>query len=716
MSLERETLDTETLPIEEKSLGIELKLGASAEAELSGYIRAAYSEIKSDRTSLEAEWADNQLRYESAFPKHQGPWPGSSDIRPPLTRVVSDTLHALYVNSFFGNKSKVRARPIGQDDVNKAHKNELYMSYVLEDEVGFYEVMDKATQDFLGPTGNAFLEPRYVIEKEMREEKITEKIPTNPDDPASPMQTLERMENYEETIFDGTRVDIISSENIYASANWEDAEEAAEKDILIKVMPQSLEEIRRKAKGQKPKYHNVDMLDSLMATPTQSSLTLAKESIDMITKEYLKGRKIINSSEVYLWWKTKEDKEERVIVTMDIDSGVIFRVIKGKCRIRHLKPYGVRGRFWGRSPISIVKQLQKHVDAVVNQRVDAATIANLPFGFYKSGGTWNPQTFSIMPAHFYPVDNPGDVAFAPTPKVDSSLYNEEGKAWEYIERLFGLSENIQGTSTRGQTTATEALEISKRSSIKFGAPFRRVVGQLNPLFGDIHELNYEHAPAEKQFRVIGRDSLPVFQKYTREDSKARLNFSFEVQTTFDEQMMRDTMLLAFRLWRQDPQIAMHRAFLYRFTRDSMESVLGDSSAYLPVPEEAKLPSAEEAIQLILSGERIEPKPGIDPEHYLRVFADYINSEEFKEIRPDQEKAIFAFYAKTKLMKETFDKFNLNMSGQFEGVMNQEMGGLPGVSVGKNPSNRFNQMRIGETGKSMQQNVQNGAQMQPMGTP
>lgn len=700
----RETVDLETLPLEEKSLGVEVRLSEGQEEELSGYIRAAYGEIKADRTALESEWADNQNRYEATFAKATGPWPGSSDIRPPLSRVVCDTLQAIYMNSMFGNRSKVRAYPIGADDAPKAAKNEKYMKYVLDQEVGMYDLADKFTTDFLGPTGNAFLEPRYVVEQEDREEQITETIQTNPDDTQSPKQTIQRMDTYTETIFDGDKVDIISSEHIYAGPAWENALEAAERDILIKVMPQSLEEIRRKAKGVNPKYHNVDKLEMLPSYQNPSLLQLAKQKVDNITKEYLKGRQVIRNSEVYLWWKIKGEKEERIIVTMDIESGVIFRVIKGRCRIVHLKAYPVRGRFWGRSPLSIIKPLQKHLDAVVNQRVDAGTIANLPHGFYRAGGTFNPQVFSIMPAHMYPVENPGDVAWAPTPKVDSSLYNEEAKVWEYIERLFGLNENQQGVANRQATTATEAIEISKRSSVKFGSPFQRIIHQLNPLLKHLHDLNYEFAPAEKTFRILGRDGVPVFAKYTREDSKARLNYAFEVETIFDEQLARDTMLLAYRLWSVKPQIMMNPAYDYRLCRDAMEAVIGDSTAYLPVPTEAKLPSAEEAIQLILAGERLEPKPGIDTENYQRVFAAFIDDEEFKTFRNDQQQALFDFFAKVKLMQEVFDKFNLNQSGKFEWAMNEMM---PPVSSNRNPSQKFNQIKVGEKGASAMENNKNG---------
>lgn len=696
----RETVDIDTLPMEEKSLGVEVRLSAAQEDELSGYIRAAYGEFKADRAALEAEWADNQNRYEATFAKASGPWPGSSDIRPPLSRVVVDTLQAIYMNSLFGNRSKVRAYPLGADDAPKAAKNEKYMKYVLDQEVGMYDLADKFTSDFLGPTGNAFLEPRYVVEQEDREERITEEIQTNPDDPMSPKQKVERMDTYTETVFDGNKVDIIPSEHIYAGASWENALEAAERDILIKVMPQSLEEIRRKAKGVNPKYHNVELLESLPSYQTPSLLTLAKQHTDNITREYLTGRKVIRNSEVYLWWKIKGDKEERIIVTMDIESGVIFRVIKARCRIVHLKAYPVRGRFWGRSPLSIVKPLQKHLDAIVNQRVDAGTIANLPVMFYRAGGTFNPNMFSYMPAHAYPVDNPGDVAWAPTPKVDGSFWNEEAKVWEYIERLFGLNENQQGVANKSATTATEAIEISRRASVKFGSPFQRIVHQLNALPNHLHDLNYEFAPAEKTFRILGRDGVPVFAKYTRSDSKARLNYAFEIETIFDEQLARDTMLLAYRMWSVKPQIMLNPAYDYRLTRDSMEAVIGDSTAYLPVPEEAKLPSAEEAIQLILAGDRLEPKPGIDTENYLRVFAVFIDSDEFRTFRNDQQHQILGFFSKVKFMQEVFNKFNLNQSGKFEGAMDQMMGGLPPVTATKNPAQTMNQTKVGETGNSM----------------
>lgn len=698
---ERSLTNLTSLPIEEKTGGVDLRLGDAQEQELGDYLRMVYLQLKADRTPLEREWADNIQREESTFPAAQGPWPGSSDIRPPLTRVVKDTLHALYMQSLFGSTSKLRCTPTRPDDAGKALKNEQYQNYQLNEEIFFYELMDKAAMDFVGPTGNAFLEPRYVVETEEREEKVETEEPENPDDPMSPKKKTTKKETYEDVIFDGVKVDLVMSEFIFAAPIWESAQEAAERDVLIKVMPQSIEEIRRKLKGMTPKYHNEDDFEYLAGKKEPNLLQLARMKIDNNTKNYLRDRVVLNTAECYLWWKINDPadktqtKMERLIVTVDIDSGTVFRVIKGRCRMAHLKPFIVRGRFWGRSPHALVKPIQKHLDAITNQLVDAGTMANLPFGFYRAGGTWNPQTFSIAPAHFYPTESPGDVAFAPTPRVDNSFQLQAEKCWEWVERLFGLSENVQGLNNNKQTTATESLEVSKRAAVKFGAPFKRVVSQLKPLFYNIHDLNQQFTPPEKTFRVVGRDGVPIFQKFTPDEAKARLNFEFEVQTIYDEQLMRDTWMLAWHTWAVYPPVATAPAYAYRLTQKAMQSVIGDTSAFLPVPEEAKLPSAEEAIGLLLHGEKLEPQPGIDPVHYLRVFAAFIDGEDFKELTNIQQHTIFDFFAKLKFMKETLDKFHLNNSGVFQMPGGQPPMPPPGATVGRQPSRVFNSMKIGQ---------------------
>lgn len=725
---ERTLTDLTSLPVEEKVSGVELKLAPDKEQELGDYLRMVYMQLKGDRMPLEREWADNVQREESVFPSAPGPWPGASDIRPPLTRVVKDTLHALYMQSLFGNTSTLRCTPTRPDDAGKAHKNQSYQNYQLKEEIFFYDLMDKATQDYVGATGNAFLEPRYVVETEEREEEVSIEEPENPDDPDSPKKTTKKTETYDDIIFDGVKVDIISSEFIFSAPIWENAQESAERDVLIKVMPQSIEEIRRKLKGFDPKYHNLEAFEHLAGKKEPNLVQLARQKIDNNTKNYLRDRVVINTAECYLWWKVNSPqnpndvKMERLIVTLDIDSGTVFRVIKGRCRIVHLKPFPVRGRFWGRSPHILVKPIQKHLDAITNQLVDAGTIANLPFGFYRAGGTWNPQTFSIAPAHFYPTENPGDVAFAPTPRVDNAFQLQAEKCWEWVERLFGLSENVQGMSSGKTTTATENLEVSKRAAVKFGAPFRRVVNQLKPLFYHVHDLNQQFTPPEKTFRVLGRDGVFVFQKFTPTEAKARLNFEFDVQTIYDEQLMRDTWMLAWHTWSVYPPIANSPAYAYRLTQKAMESIIGDTTAFLPVPEEAKLPSAEEAIELILQGERIDPLPGIDPIHYLRVFSGFIDDPEFKELTNIQQHNIFDFFAKTKLMKETFDKFGLNNSGVYAppGMAGQiPPGGAPGVSVGRQPSRIFNTMKIGQgkgpsNANAIGRNGQGVPQPQPFG--
>lgn len=429
--LQVKTLDVETLPLEEKTEGVEVRLSLDQELDLSRHVLSAYRDLKTSRVPLESEWADNLHRYEGTFQKRQGPWQNSSDIRPPLSRAVVDAMHALYMNSFFGRAPQiVRVQPIGVDDVAKSRKNEDYLNWQLTEEIDFYSVLDKAALDFLGPTGNSFLEPRYVIEKEDREERVTERI----FDPLTgKTQMRSKTENRSNVLFDGIKIDVIPSECIYAAPHWEEgAAQAAWEDVLIKKVPATLESIRRKAKGLQPKYHNVDVLESWIARESRENLMAqARREVDRIQADFVTGRKLVEIGEAYLRWPYK-GKDEPMIVTLDLNSGVILRVIKGRCRIVHLGPYLVRGRFWRRPLLSILKPIQKNMDAIVNQRIDAGTLANLLFGFYRASGTFDPQVHKIEPGKFYPVDNPGDVVFANPPRVDPSFYREEALSLIHI--------------------------------------------------------------------------------------------------------------------------------------------------------------------------------------------------------------------------------------------------------------------------------------------
>jgi hypothetical protein len=115
--------------------------------------------------------------------------------------------------------------------------------------------------------------------------------------------------------------------------------------------------------------------------------------------------------------------------------------------------------------------------------------------------------------------------------------------------------------------------------------------------------------------------------------------------------------------------------------------------------------------MIKQGKDVEPQLGEDNDYALSVYEAYVHSDAFKELDPQQQMALLILRDKTLIQKRTLESANLNQSGVFDQMMGP-MGPngqppQPSVTATRNPSQRFNTMKVGEGSVSAMQNTKNG---------
>jgi hypothetical protein len=137
----------------------------------------------------------------------------------------------------------------------------------------------------------------------------------------------------------------------------------------------------------------------------------------------------------------------------------------------------------------------------------------------------------------------------------------------------------------------------------------------------------------------------------------------------------------------------------------MRKVGCDLPLLKPVQATAISPFLEH--DLIREGKTVEPVEGEDVEEHLTAHQAFIDTEEFKEWPTWAQQALLLHYDKTQILKQTLASANLNSSGIFEGMPGGGMASQPGMTATRNPTQAFNNLRVEETPKSMQQNTANG---------
>jgi hypothetical protein len=220
-------------------------------------------------------------------------------------------------------------------------------------------------------------------------------------------------------------------------------------------------------------------------------------------------------------------------------------------------------------------------------------------------------------------------------------------------------------------------------------------------------LNKECAPEVKEFKVVGvGDGVPVFDKVTSQDYDTMVSFKFRMATLYDVQMLRDSALLNYRTFITNPMIMNNPASFYQLTQETMNAV--GLRINVPKPEQAKVKSPWVEHDLIRAGEDIEPTLGEDTDEHKRSHKAFMKSDEFKDWPTDAQMRLMTHYDKTIILEQTLQSSNLNQSGIYEPpAAAGEAPTPPPFTASRNPSQAFNTMRVGETGKSQKQNVKNG---------
>lgn len=708
------------------------KIGAEKLADLGKKAKTRLDELKSIR--LSSKYEDERRKDFEAYhmipPRKALPYVGYPNMACPLPRIGTDTFHANVMFTFGGQEGVFNVLPdfMSSQHMDEAKRSAMYMTYVLNYESGLYTALDKADMD-ANKYENGFLKARYVIQEEkvtriVESETVTPKV-----DPATGQVTRDvkkskKKETVKVKIFDGVKVERVNPANIFASPFFETVADAVNKDYLFEVEHYNvrfLEENTIAADGEKAFFNKaaVDKIKESRRNSITSRLERNKQEYDGYQVDLEVNLSPVELAEAH--FRTDIDGDglaEKVALVFDTESGIPVRISFAKCRIVKLTPRPIDGRWDGESVRKVASTLVTEWEAIHNQRVAKGQWSNLPFFFYKQGGRFNPQAITLMPGKGYPMESPSDVNFPQIPPPDPSYFNEEQLIMNYFDRVLALGDVIQGLQGKADASATNTIQSSQRAGIRLSNPINRIGMALNELIGHIWDLNKMCAPEVKEFKVAGvGDGTPIFKKMSRTDYNTQVGFKLHMATLQDVQMLRDSAMLNYRTFITNPMITANPAAFYSLTQQTMD-ILG-VKVKIPQPDQAKAKSPFEIIDLIEDGKHPDPTVGIDPDEHLTALTAFMESEDFLDWTTEQKMALYLYYDKVQILKQTLQSGNLNQSGVFEGMNGvqqppqgpnppQQGAVPPTMTASRNPSQTFNRMRVSNSPQSMRANARNQA--------
>lgn len=462
-------------------------------------------DINMDLTSR-MEWEErnekaNKLALQ-VVEKKTFPWPGASNVKFPLITIAAMQYHSRAYPALISNNDVVKCRVYGQDPTNELHKKadriSRHMTYqVLEEDEAWEENTDKTllVQAIAGTAiKKSYFDP-------LKGHNVSELVLPN-----------DFIVNYyTKSIAESPRV----AHRIYLSSN--DLHERQVRGIFLKPEP-----------------------DPVPQLESQTMLNIAKNDAQGVRPQSGDSATPYEFFEVHNWMDLDEDGyKEPYIVYIRKDTGKIYRIVaryfedsieySGEDIVR-IKPeqyftkYGFipspDGGFYDLGFGTLLSPLNDSINTIVNQLIDAGTMANTAGGFLGRGVKIKGGDYTFKPMEWKRVDSTGDDLrqnIMPLPVRDPSptLYQLLELLINYGERIAGATDIMTGISPGQNTPAETSRNTINQGEKVFNGIFKRTWRAMKEEFQKLYRLNQLYLPADSiEFEFNNETVFVLPEDYT----------------------------------------------------------------------------------------------------------------------------------------------------------------------------------------------------------
>ena len=431
------------------------------------------------------------------------PWPGASNVKFPLITIAALQFHARAYPALLPTADVVKCRVFGEDSTGektaRANRVGAHMSYqVLEEDADWEDQMDKVLIS-LPIVGCAF----------------------------------------KKTYFDPVRGHNIS-ENILA------------KDLVIPYYAKSLESATRLTHvielTNNEIYERVsrgifaELIDATKTAPKESILVQAKENAQGVTRPaydsdspitILEQHRYLDLdgdgySEPYIVFVNYDTKQVLRIVARFFEEDVVYSTKKDIISIAPMHFFtkfsmipSPDGGIYDLGFGSLLGPLNESINTILNQLVDAGTMANTAGGFLGRGAKFRSGQNSFSPFEWKRVDSPGDdlrknVFPLPIREPSMVLFQLLSLLINYGERIGGSMDILTGQNP-GQNTPAETSRTMVEQGMKiFSSIFKRVHRSLKEEFRKLYKLNQLYLSSTQDFEILttGEGATVSLSDYT----------------------------------------------------------------------------------------------------------------------------------------------------------------------------------------------------------
>lgn len=272
----------------------------------------------------------------------------------------------------------------------------------------------------------------------------------------------------------------------------------------------------------------------------------------------------------------KKDSSEVVRIIARFDEDGIF--LNSKREVSKIKPV----EYWTKFPFMpnpdggsydvglglLLNPINETVNTVLNQMLDAGTLANTAGGFIGAGLRMKGGPARFVPGEFKPVDNTGvkiqdNIYHMQFPGPNTVMFELLGMLIEAGKDISSVKDILTGDQQINQT-ATTTLALIEQGQKVFSAIYKRIHRSLKQEFKKLYRLNKLYLQPEDYYRFqdeqrpiyledyqgddtdVAPVSDPTLVSDAQELTRAEALMKFVGDPWFDQRMLREKYLKALK--------------------------------------------------------------------------------------------------------------------------------------------------------------------------
>jgi hypothetical protein len=320
----------------------------------------------------------------------------------------------------------------------------------------------------------------------------------------------------------------------------------------------------------------------------------------------------------------------------------------------------VAGRREGIGLLEMMESMNDFKKQIFDQVVDAGTLGNLPFWFYRPTSNIKPEVMKMWPGDGMPLNDPKNDVFFPNigaGNAQSFGINMMTIADQALEKLTVRGDLQLGRVPIGRSSALRTSQ-NLQSLMQAGEArperiLRRFFMGWMEIFKQIHELNQHFLPEQKVFRIAGIKAPgenPYKEITSSQDIAGRFQFDFSVNVLNASKIaQQDALEKMMGVFVSDLPIQMGITkpdAVYRLMRDWGKSHGQNVDKYLSEPNpDAMLPPilAEWALTVIVGGDLPEGPPLEGAEEHLEKLKIFAQSPAIEMLDSPDKVQLFTAY-------------------------------------------------------------------------